>query len=133
MSEEWRPVVGYEGRYEVSNTGQVRGIERMVDYVDGRRTTNPGGTKNVAVGALGYYTVTLRANGHRRVEYVHRIVAKAFIPNPMQKRTVNHKDGNKLNNHVSNLEWATHSENNRHAVVMGLRKTKNCRHWEGKG
>ena len=66
----------------------------------------------------GYLTVVIRHKTHM----VHRLVAKAFIPNPENKSFVNHKDGNKLNNHMSNLEWCTIAENNKHARETGLHK-----------
>ena len=64
--------------------------------------------------------ITLRKNNKQIVKQVHRLVAEAFIPNPYKKRCVNHKDGNKINNHVDNLEWVTHQENTIHAWETGL-------------
>lgn len=69
-----------------------------------------------------YKTVRLRKDGKAKTEKVHRLLAKAFIPNPYKKNCVNHKDANKLNNNLSNLEWCTHQENMRHAKEMGLIK-----------
>ena len=71
----------------------------------------------------GYETVVLWKNGKRKQCTMHRIVALSFIPNPENKRCVNHIDGNKLNNKVSNLEWITHSDNHKHAYRTGLRKS----------
>ena len=67
-----------------------------------------------------YKTVRLRKNGKAKTEKVHRLLAKAFIPNPDKKNCVNHKDANKLNNNLSNLEWCTHQENMRHAKDIGV-------------
>lgn len=78
----------------------------------------------------GYAFVTLSTNKIQNGYMIHRIVAEAFIPNPENKNTVNHKDGNKLNNCIENLEWATMGENNKHAYKTGLRKHHKC--WSGK-
>lgn len=70
----------------------------------------------------GYKTVTLYKDGVGKSQRVHRLVAEAFVPNPENKRCVNHKDGDKLNNSADNLEWCTSSENNAHAYRMGLKR-----------
>lgn len=72
------------------------------------------------VDRYGYHRVTFCVKGKRTNHSVHRLVAKAFIPNPESKPQVNHKDGNKLNNSVANLEWCTNEENQKHAAATGL-------------
>ena len=106
QNEIWRDVVGYEGLYEVSNLGRIRRGERI---------------KKPHVDHGGYLTVWLSEHSKMKCLKVHRIVALAFIPNHESKRTVNHIDGNKQNNCVDNLEWATHSENISHANKTGIR------------
>lgn len=105
----WRDVPGYSGKYQVSNTGEIRnnntGKERK-QYLNGNGYC-----------IVGFYNKEKGYTVHFRV---HRLVAEAFIPNPENKRTVNHKDGNKRNNCVDNLEWATHKENINHAHKTGL-------------
>lgn len=101
-SEEiWRDAVGYEGLYEVSNYGKVRHYG--------------GAEMNGSINSYGYRTFALKRNGKRETGKGHRLVAEAFIPNPHGKRNVNHLDGNRDNNFVDNLEWATHGENINHA------------------
>lgn len=102
MSEEWKPVEGYEGLYEVSNTGLVKSLKRG-------RILKPTTTK-VGKGGGGYLFVGLYKNRKQKFFKVHRLVATAFIPNPENKYSVEHWDANKTNNHVDNLCWATHSE-----------------------
>ena len=104
--EQWREIPGYEGLYEVSNCGRIRKGDRL---------------KSLRSDKGGYLNVWLSKNGIQKCLKVHRLVALAFIKNPEGKRTINHKDGNKQNNNVENLEWATHSENIMHANETGLR------------
>lgn len=109
--EEWRPVVGYEGLYAVSNHGRVMRTK------DSRHMGK--GAINTARIRSGYWAVTLFSHGSRKSFSVHRLVARAFLGEPTA-RTVNHIDGNKLNNHADNLEYATYTENMRHAFKTGL-------------
>lgn len=114
----WKPVVGYEDSYEVSDSGMVRSIDR-IGY-DGRKLKGMPLTPCLA--GRGYLTVCLRKNGVTVREYIHRLVAQAFIPRVDGCDTVNHKDGNKGNNSADNLEWVTYSQNNQHAYDTGLKE-----------
>lgn len=102
--EIWRDIEGYEGLYQVSSWGRVR----IVFCNDLYKILNPETTKK------GYLRVDLYNGPSRKHFKVHRLVAKAFIPNPKNKPQVNHKDGNKKNNSVTNLEWVTDAENKKH-------------------
>lgn len=129
----WKSIQGYEGYYEVSDSGEVRSLDRYVTELTGKHAGNKrflkGAMMKLTVGKTqrktkGYLVVNLRKNHTSWVVPVHVLVARAFIPNPDNMPTVNHKDGNKLNNHVSNLEWASYSENNSHAINTGLRNPR---------
>jgi hypothetical protein len=85
------------------------------------RSTGKTNTVSGSVNSAGYIIVQLRSNGKRKVVLLHRLVAEAYIPNPHNKPTVNHIDGNKLNNAVNNLEWMTMAEQNEHAIKIGLK------------
>lgn len=126
FEEEWRDVVGFEGLYQVSNLGQVLSLPRVVGSGKYARKTKSRIRKQSI--ETGYAMVELyRSDGTKKMCLVHRLVAEAFIPNPDGKPTVNHIDGNKLNNHVQNLEWATQGENNEHALRTGLKYAKPVR------
>ena len=111
MIEEWRPVVGYEGLYEVSNHGNVRSCDRV--DCDGRHRR---GTTMKQHEACGYMRVGLRKNGVQRKYLVHRLVAQAFVSGYRDGMEVNHIDENPLNNLVTNLEWVTSTENKNHGT-----------------
>ena len=106
MIEEWRPIEGYEGLYEVSNTGQVRSLDRFYYRLHKGKVLSP--TKD----RYGYLTVTLNCNGKSKTIKIHRLVAQAFLLNPDNLPQVNHKDEVKTNNNVDNLEWCTAKYNN---------------------
>lgn len=117
------PVVGYEGLYEVTSDGQVFGVERTVTgFRNGKLFTRIQRANKLKQlrNFDGYLFVTLCKEGHQRHIPVHRIVAEAFLPNPNSLPCVNHKDGCKQKNCVSNLEWVTCAENTRHAIENGL-------------
>lgn len=106
---KWLPVVGFEGKYEVSNKGNIRAI-----FKNGKMRELSGYEFN------GYRRVKLRINGQPRNLLAHRVVAEAFLPTINGKDFVNHKDGVRCNNCVDNLEWCTPKENVIHAHSTGL-------------
>jgi hypothetical protein len=109
--EIWLPVVGYEDYYEVSNMGRIRSLRRTI-YTKDRKTKNkPSVILDPKPNPYGYKIVSIRVNNIRKCIMVHRLVAMAFIKNEHSKPFVNHKDRNRSNNHVENLEWCTQSEN----------------------
>lgn len=109
MKEMWRPIKGYEGKYEISSLGRVRSITGW-KYV-GNDIYQPEGIMMKQGVNRGYYKVDLCKHGKHYTYKVHRLVAEAFIPNPHHHKQVNHKDENRLNNHVTNLEWCTQEYN----------------------
>lgn len=110
MSKEvFKWVKGYEGRYKISNRGRVYSVKTDI-YLSENRLTK-----------CGYIYVALSKDNKTREFRMHRLVATQFIPNPEDKETVNHIDGDKLNNKVGNLEWNTRHENMQHAYDNGLK------------
>jgi hypothetical protein len=124
LEEEWRPVVGYKGIYEISSHGRVRSLTREVSYSRGEAIL-----KQIVKGVVlrqkttwrGYLEVKLSSGGRCKTYKTHRLVAETFVPNLEDKPVVNHKDGDKQNNFPDNLEWMTHSENLQHAYDTGLK------------
>jgi hypothetical protein len=119
MIEDWKDIAGWEGLYAVSSNGRIKSYDRLVTELNGKTRTHKG--RLVTLKKTGcYHGVSLFLHGVGQRYYAHRLVAEAFIPNPDGRPEVNHKDGNKFNNCVLNLEWATRSENAKHAFAMGL-------------
>ena len=122
MTEIWKPIERYEGLYEVSNLGRVRGVDRM-------RKAAYGGMSRVSGTILllrknttnDYLLARLRRDGKQTHHLVHRLVAEAFIPNPSGLPEVNHKDENPQNNIVDNLEWCDRFYNNHYGTAMERR------------
>ena len=118
-TEIWKPIQDYEGYYEVSNFGNVRSVERYVSNHTGQVLLKSCILKQ-GKNYKGYPIVYLSKEGRSKTILVHRLVAKAFVINRNNKPQVNHIDGNKENNMVSNLEWVNNSENQLHAYKLGL-------------
>lgn len=107
-TEIWLPIVGFEGKYEVSNQGRVRSLNY---HREGRiQVLKPAMSKK------GYLRVMLCKDGKAKRHSVHRLVAQTFLPNPLELPEVNHRDENKQNNAVTNLEWCTTKENSNHGT-----------------
>jgi hypothetical protein len=118
--ENWKDVVGYEGLYQVSNLGRVRSHENKVTYseIHGVRKWKQRILKqNLTVNG---FKVDLYKDKKRKSMHVHRLVAEVFIDNPNNEPQVNHIDGNRLNNHIENLEWCNSKYNINHAFDNGL-------------
>ena len=118
--ELWLPIKGYEGLYEVSNTGYVRSIRRNNKLLKYNSTS------------YGYKRVGLYKDGKQKFHTIHRLVAETFIPNDNLLPEVNHIDGDKFNNTVENLEWCTQSYNIQHAYNMGLTTNFGEKHKDNK-
>ena len=116
----WKNVVGFEDSYILSDKGEILSKDRMCTDAIGRKRFRKGVKINPDVAANGYYRITLSKNGSKKQVYLHRLLANHFIPNPNNLPQVNHKDGNKLNCDLDNLEWVTVQENVIHAYKNGL-------------
>lgn len=112
----WKPVVGFEGLYEVSNTGLIRSLN-FYNYKEPRLLS-------LCLNSNGYLKVGLNKNNTTKQMLVHRIVAEAFIPNPDNLEMVNHKDENRANNNVENLEWCTRSYNQLYSLKLHPERNK---------
>ena len=125
MTEIWKDVDGYSGLYQVSNFGNVKSLSKHVPCKSGKTRKLPEKILKPAKTDSGYFVVCLSKNKISKHYKIHRLVASAFIENKERKKCVNHIDGDKTNNNVSNLEWCTYSENMKHAFSNGLWKPWN--------
>lgn len=107
--EIWKPIKDYENLYEVSNYGNIKSLKYNKE-----KLLKPYMT------STGYYKIDLRKNNIRKIRPIHKLVAEAFLENPKNLSEVNHKDGDKTNNNMNNLEWVTRAENIKHSYKTGL-------------
>lgn len=123
MQEVWKDVVGFEGLYKVSNLGNVMGMGKswVCGMYNGIRV-KPDSICKQSIETNGYKQVWLSINGEGKNYLVHRLVGKAFLENHENKKDINHKNGDKTDNNLENLEWCTRSENIIHAFKNNLKK-----------
>lgn len=119
--EVWRDIVGFDGLYQVSNHGRVKSLEKVVEYVHGRKHLGER-LLSFETDIHGYYRAQLRKQGKCYHALVHRLVCAAFVKNVNNSPEVNHINGVKNDNRAVNLEWCTRSENEQHAYDTGLAK-----------
>lgn len=116
----WKPILRFNGEYEVSNTGLIRSTYKVIEKSNGKKYTRVSKILKHAIDKSGYLRVAVSFNGELKTQKVHRLVAWCFVNGDKDATEVNHKDGNKLNNHYSNLEWVNRSENMKHAYSNKL-------------
>ncbi len=123
IQEIWRPVKDYEGLYEISSLGRIRSLSKSFALFHGGISVTKGRLLKT-VNRGGYLIIVLCNKGteNRKTKSINRLVAESFIPNPENKSEVNHKDGDRLNNCIENLEWNTKSENIQHSYKVLKRK-----------
>lgn len=114
--EIWKPIAGYEGLYEVSNTQKVRSVDRILNHPTGKCLVKSK-IKELQLSNKGYYCLSLYKEGRGKVHLLHRLIAKAFIPNPKNLPEIDHINGNRLDNRIENLRWTTRKGNMNNPVT----------------
>jgi hypothetical protein len=121
--EIWKDIKNFEGLYQISSLGRIKRLNSEIIAIEhwGKGIIARIIKERILAKAhlRGYELVSLKKNGKQTTRQVHRLVAETFIPNPLNKPQINHKDCNKENNHINNLEWVTDKENKEHAVLNG--------------
>ena len=118
MGEIWKDIEGYENLYQVSNMGNVKSLDR----IDSMGRHVKGGLMSLTPVKDGYLQASLSKDGDNKKYKVHRLVCKAFIPNPENKSEIDHINGDKTDNRVENLRWCTHKENMNNPLILDIFK-----------
>lgn len=120
MDRKWKPVPKFEGWYEVSNFGEVRSVNREVNYKTSGKSFRKGVILKPKIGKQGYKEVVLVINGKRHCYKVHKLVALAFLSNPLNLPCINHINEDKLDNRVCNLEWCSVQYNTLYSMPVTI-------------
>lgn len=129
--EFWKDIKGYEGLYQISNLGRVKGLRRLTK----RSNSFMELAERILCSILdvhGYLIVHLSKENKKKKFYIHRLLGEYFVGNPNNRECINHKNGIKTDNSLENLEWCTLADNNRHAFKIGLQKIGKDHHFYGK-
>lgn len=119
QAEQWRPIPGYEGSYEVSDQGRVRSLDRLIIYSNGDRHHTKGRIKSASDNGNGYLTVTLSRHNSDVRRYIHRLVLEAFVGPAPEGMEACHENAKRYDNRLSNLRWDTKIENSKDIVTAG--------------
>lgn len=125
--ENWLDIPNYEELYEIDTFGNIKSKDKKVKNKNGYRIIK-GKILKPKYDKYGYLKIGLTKNNKQKFYFVHRLVAKTFLPNPNNYLIINHKDGNKTNNYIGNLEWCTQKYNIKHAYDNGLKKGVSADH-----
>ena len=120
IEEVWKDVVGYEDRYQVSNIGRVRSKDVILHKSDGKIELRKGKIVKLQLNKTGYlqFLFSDGSDKPRKLMRIHRVVAMAFLPNPLNKPNIDHINTIRTDNRLENLRWCTQSENNRNSITM---------------
>jgi len=117
IQEIWKDIPRYEGYYQISNLGRVKSLERKLPFGTSYRIKK----ESIMIPKFErYYFVNLAIGQKQKTFRIHRLISESFIPNPNNYPIINHIDGNKANNDISNLEWCTYKHNSNEAIRIGL-------------
>lgn len=122
MQEIWKDIPNYEGLYQVSNLGNIKSLSKIIERKNGYKLSIKERNIKKWLANNGYYMVSLWKNSKGKFITIHRLVAQAFLDNKTNLPCINHKDGNKLNNNINNLEWCSYGYNEKEAYKLKLKE-----------
>lgn len=129
MEEVWKDIKGYEGLYQISTNGRVKSLLKVTKFGN-RLKVNEEMILKPALGKRGYYVVSLNHNGKSKTFTIHRLIAEAFIPNPLNKKFIDHINTIKTDNRIENLRWVTSKENSNNILTLKHSSESTSKKWK---